>query len=214
MVGMSNNFLSRWSRRKLQASAPPVEDCGPEGQTPEREERALREPGEPPLTQAVEGDSEITPVELAALPAPEELTAASDITRFLRKGVPAALRNRALRRMWVIDPAVRDFVGDARDYAWDWNTPGGVPLSRPLPSTMDVEKMVQNIFDTDSEARTKQLDVAGQRKETPDSTAAPQRSAPAAAQAEEDAGTSGTRREEGSPARVAGPRRRGGALPS
>ncbi|TQF82550.1 DUF3306 domain-containing protein, partial [Elioraea sp. Yellowstone] len=65
-------------------------------------------------------------VDLSALPRIEDLTAESDITAFLRKGVPVGLRNAALRRVWSLDPAIRDFIGPV-DYGWDWNTPGGVP---------------------------------------------------------------------------------------
>ena len=68
------------------------------------------------------------------------------MTAFLRKGVPASLRNRAMRRLWSLDPAIRDYVGDARDYAWDWNVPGGVPVSGPLSATTDVKQMVKDIF--------------------------------------------------------------------
>ena len=47
----------------------------------------------------------------------------------MQKGVPEALRNAALRKMWVLDPSIRNYVGEALDYAWDWNAPGGVPGS-------------------------------------------------------------------------------------
>ncbi len=163
MTWMSNDFLSRWSRRKLDADAthaePPVcEALAPAPQT--LEARTHDEPAEAePL------DGVITIDELAALPAVEEMTAATDITGFLRKGVPLALRNRALRRMWTIDPAIRDFVGDARDYAWDWNTPGGVPCSGPLPNTMDIKKMVLDIFGRDPAKPAEVRELVGERKE-------------------------------------------------
>lgn len=60
------------------------------------------------------------------LPSLESLGPGSDLRPFLRPGVAPALRNAALRRMWTVDPAIRDYIGPA-DYAWDWNTPGGVP---------------------------------------------------------------------------------------
>jgi hypothetical protein len=111
---MSDGFLGRWSRRKHEArcatAEAPAADAAPA----------------PPLTSD----------ELDALPRLEELTAESDITAFLRRGVPESLRNAALRKAWLLDPAIRDFPGHARDYAWDWNTPGGLPGSGPLhPST-------------------------------------------------------------------------------
>lgn len=105
---MDGNFLGRWSRLKrgVDALAP-----------------------EPPAEPDAEALSE---EEIAALPDIGALTAETDVTGFLRKGVPAALRNAALRRMWLLDPAIRDFVGPARDYSYDWNTPGGVPGNGPL----------------------------------------------------------------------------------
>ena len=106
---MSEDFLSRWSRRKTEARrAPAVE--------PPQAERVLSEE------------------ELAALPKIDTLQVDTDITPFLRAGVPAALRNAALRKMWLLDPEIRDFVGHARDYDYDWNTPGGVPGSGALGS--------------------------------------------------------------------------------
>ncbi|WAJ30781.1 DUF3306 domain-containing protein [Antarcticirhabdus aurantiaca] len=132
---MSEDFLSRWSRLKRGASEAPVE----------APDEALELHSEPGLL-APESDEMIKPDEIAALPAPEALLPGADLAPFLRRGVPAALRNAALRRMWAVDPEIRDFVGEARDYAWDWNVPGGVPVSGPLPEGFDVEGMVRRIF--------------------------------------------------------------------
>jgi len=70
--------------------------------------------------------AELPPLDLSQLPSIESLTAESDITVFLQRGVPAALRHAALRKAWSLDPAIRDFIGPA-DYAWDYNAPDGVP---------------------------------------------------------------------------------------
>ncbi|MFX8512285.1 DUF3306 domain-containing protein, partial [Acinetobacter baumannii] len=59
----------------------------------------------------------------ASLPPVESLTPESDLAPFLRPEVPAALRQAALRRLWSLDPTIRDFVGPA-DYAWDYNAAG------------------------------------------------------------------------------------------
>jgi hypothetical protein len=115
---MSGDFLSRWSRRKRAAEAEPKVPPPPS---------EVADPG-----QAADGKTEppaATPVELPNL---DDLTSHSDLTAFLQQGVPVSLRNAALRRMWSLDPAIRDYVGDARDYAWDWNVPGGVPGTGPL----------------------------------------------------------------------------------
>lgn len=113
------SFLARWSRRKEEAR---------------RSERP--DPRPPAVAAASERGSNpeptLGPDELARLPKLDELTPGSDIRGFLRPGVPEAIRNAALRKMWLLDPAIRDFPGHARDYAYDWNTPGGTPGSAPL----------------------------------------------------------------------------------
>ena len=158
-MSASGGFLSRWSRRKQDAQKAPVEsiDAGPEavppGDPPGRTE-GLDAPTQPPLVPAQataggtgESSAEgLTPEEIAELPAIDEITVETDLKLFLRAGVPKALRNAALRRMWVIDPAVRDFVNDAREYAYDWNTPGGVPGFGPMRPTDDVQAMVSQVF--------------------------------------------------------------------
>jgi len=95
-------FLTRWSRQKRDAAAPAV-DTG---------------------TADVAADA--PEVDLSKLPNIDDLTANSDITGFLRKGVPEALQRLALRRMWSLDPAIRDFVEIAENQ-WDFNAPGGIP---------------------------------------------------------------------------------------
>jgi hypothetical protein len=132
------DFLSRWSRRKLEAR----KELARESEAAE----ILGEadvPAEPDATPPAAEDQDAGPQpdlqeDLTRLPPVEELTAQSDLTPFMRKGVPAALRNAALRRMWVLDPAIRDYVGDARDYAYDWSVPGNVPGSGPLARTEEL----------------------------------------------------------------------------
>ena len=140
---MSDDFLSRWSRRKLEArkaeptgeppTIPPVEPSSPAQVAPIAPAPGPDEPG-------------LTPEEIAKLPKVDDLTAESDLSAFLRKGVPDALRNAALRKMWALDPGIRDFVGHARDYAYDWNAAGGVPGTGALLPTDDVQSMVRQVF--------------------------------------------------------------------
>lgn len=146
---MSEKFLSRWSRRKLDESEKSAE-------IPVRAVPAAVETGsdEPDL---------MTPEEIAALPAVETINSAEDLMIFLRKGIPVALRMAALRKLWVLDPEIRDFVGDARDYAWDWNVPGGVPVSGPLEPGTDVNSMVRKIFGED-EPETASENVTAEMK--------------------------------------------------
>jgi hypothetical protein len=112
----SEGFLGRWSRAKRAASKSvpdPVVAADPPVPEPEPE-------------SAPEAET-LSEEELAALPRIEDLTEGSDIRAFLRAGVPRVLRNAAMRKIWMLTPAIRDYRDPAVDYAWDWNTPGGVP---------------------------------------------------------------------------------------
>lgn len=113
-------FLSRWSRRKrgeevAEAEASPVQTLPelPVEPTPEALPLAVAEQPEPEF-------------DLASLPPIETLDAASDFSVFLKPGVPQALRVAALRKAWTADPLIRDYMSPL-DYAWDFNTPGGLP---------------------------------------------------------------------------------------
>ena len=151
---MSEGFLSRWARRKVavraaeraegkvpspEAKAP---DCAPAlGRDAPATEAGIDEP-----EASVGGHPEQEPDALLAdLPSLDTLTSGTDLAPFLRAGVPSALRNAALRRMWSLDPAIRDFVSEAREYAYDWNSPGGVPGLGPLLPTDDVAAMLRRL---------------------------------------------------------------------
>ena len=88
--------------------------------------------------------------DLSSLPKLEELTETTDITAFLRKGVPEYLRNAALRKSWALDPAIRNYVNPALEYAYDWNTPGGVPGNGEIGPGVDVARMVSQIMGGES----------------------------------------------------------------
>jgi len=133
----TGGFLSGWSRRKLAAkrkeAAPPPADEEPE---------AL-----PELQPADAAPEEVEDAELiAALPSLDDITAGFDIKPFLAKGVPAKLKNAAMRKLWLASPSVRDYVDPAVDYAWDWNAPGGVPGGGGILSEQSVAKMVKDLI--------------------------------------------------------------------
>ena len=127
------SFLARWSQRKQEAKQP-------ERDARVADAKAVAEPG----TEA-ESPEEF---DLASLPKLEDLTPTTDITAFLRKGVPEHLRNAALRKSWALDPAIRNYVNPALDYAYDWNTPGGVPGSSEIGAGVDVARLVSQIMGT------------------------------------------------------------------
>jgi hypothetical protein len=134
MSGGDNPF-SRWSRRKLAARQNALVEKAAQDAGPEPQAGIGAEPVEGEAAAA--GPVLIEPADalVAGTPEPlprlEDLDAGSDLSAFLRNGVPDALKNSALRRMWSLDPAIRDHVGLA-EYAWDFNTPGSMPGFGPL----------------------------------------------------------------------------------
>jgi hypothetical protein len=88
----------------------------------------------------------LTPEEVAALPPVDTVSDLVELRRFLAKGVPDLIRRAALRRIWLLDPRIRDHVDVALDYAYDWNTPGGVPGSGALVSRAGVARMADALF--------------------------------------------------------------------
>jgi Protein of unknown function (DUF3306) len=137
----SEGFLSRWSRRKQEvreAERPQPHDL--------QGEPSIETPGlEQAHSAAAPAEEELSAEEIGKLPSLDDLTADMDLSMFLRKGVPEGLRNAALRRMWSLDPKIRDFVCEAREYAYDWNTPGGVPGSGLLPPSDEIARMAARI---------------------------------------------------------------------
>ena len=126
-------FLARWSQRKQEAERPePKPDPPAAG-------------ADVPPAPLAEADA-APEFDLSSLPKLEDLTGATDITGFLRKGVPEHLRNAALRKSWALDPAIRNYVNPALEYAYDWNTPGGVPGFSEIGAGMDVARMVSQIM--------------------------------------------------------------------
>ena len=148
---LEEGFLSRWSRRKRAVAEPP--EALPEAVPPEAVPPAADPPLDAALPQAEARPGaaepgraacpipEIPEVDPASLPPVESLTAESDFAPFLRPGVPSLLRNAALRRMWSLDPAIRDYIGPV-DYQWDFNSPGGLPFGFANELTGDVSKLL------------------------------------------------------------------------
>src|ERR1700716_1524035 len=124
------SFLARWSQRKHEAKQPEHDAPVADADVP---------------SKPVAVDDAAPEFDLSTLPSLDELTPTTDITGFLRKGVPEHLRNAALRKSWALDPAIRNYVNPALDYAYDWNTPGGVPGNSGLGAGMDVARLVSQI---------------------------------------------------------------------
>jgi hypothetical protein len=128
------NFVSRWSRLKH------------ESESSRKRQTELRERAAPSSTavtssanedEAAGTETRATPIfDPTGLPSLDSITAGTDISRFLRSGVPAELTVAALRRAWVSDPVIRDFIGIAENQ-WDFTNPTTIPGFGPLHETGD-----------------------------------------------------------------------------
>ncbi|RXT53149.1 hypothetical protein B6S44_20710 [Bosea sp. Tri-44] len=124
-------FLGRWARRKQEAqqTAPPAAEPTPITTEPVSETAApAPEPEmvEPPSLDLIDKDF--------------------DLAHWLKQNVPEEWKLKALRRAWESDPMISGYLDPARDYALDWNTPGGAPGYGPLSESDNVEEMLANIF--------------------------------------------------------------------
>lgn len=119
MVDRDDNLLLRWSRRKHLARqgkeeakatepASPADRVPDEGATPAQpaETVAVADPSQQPVS--AEADAE---VRVEDLPDIETLTYDSDFSAFMREGVPAFIRQQALRKLWLSNPILANLDG-------------------------------------------------------------------------------------------------------
>jgi hypothetical protein len=109
-----DNPLRRWARLKQAAKA--------------AEQTGDSLPGSDRVPQLTGTEMPFDPT---SVPSIEAIAADTDITGFLRAGVPEELTRSALRKAWAKDPAIRDFIGIAENQ-WDFNDPDGIPGFGPL----------------------------------------------------------------------------------
>ncbi len=142
-AGPPDGFLSRWSRRKRA-----VQDEGPETPQSSAPEGVGQQGGAQAVSLVTEA-SEALPAEpefdVSSLPDLDTLTMDTDITPFLQKGVPEFLKNAALRKAWVLDPLIRDYIGPVEN-GWDFNDPNAIPGFGPLEANIDRQAMMRQIF--------------------------------------------------------------------
>jgi putative acetyltransferase len=115
-------FLKRWSRRKVEARE------GPDKVEPARESKDgdVGMAGDVSLPAQGEGrphgKRELTEADFADVDF-DALDAKSDYARFLAKGVPEAIKQKALRKLWASDPVfsqiepLQEYAGDFTDAA-------------------------------------------------------------------------------------------------
>ena len=103
--------LDFWSRRRAAVAAEEVVAAAPEAAAPEA--------AAPEMAEIDEAEA----LRELGLPEPETLGPGDDFAAFMGRAVPAALRRRALRRLWTTNPtlanldAMVDYGGDFTDAA-------------------------------------------------------------------------------------------------
>ena len=135
-------FLERWSRRKRVAGE--VADPSSAKALPEPSSQTGDQAGKPSPT-ATPKNPEAPVFDPASLPSLDSIGAQTDISAFLKPGVPSDLKLAALRRAWTMDPAIRDFKG-LQENDWNFNDPNGIPGFGELDPGFDVKKMLGDLF--------------------------------------------------------------------
>jgi hypothetical protein len=145
------SFLSRWSRRKHEAAGPGDAQAAPSPAAPAEtigsEAAAAVETSNDDCPALPGGASDVVvpPFDPASVPSIESIAADTDIRAFLAPGAPLELTRAALRRAWVTDPKIRDFVGLA-DYDWDFNAPGSMAGFGTLEMTDELRRAAAEII--------------------------------------------------------------------
>lgn len=148
------DFLSRWSRRKRAAAEGRA--GADETKAPENESLAARATPDKPDARPESPDAEPA-FDISKLPSLDSIGPDTDVSAFLQRGVPTALRHAALRRVWVTDPAIRDFRAP-QELDWDFNAPG-LPGFGEIGPDVDVKEMARRILGEPPTADTRRADL-------------------------------------------------------
>jgi uncharacterized protein DUF3306 len=101
-------FAGRWSRLKREAEARP---------------EVLEPDDEAVFAEAEASDDDLRPdediIEELGLPDPDKLKSGDDFSAFMAKAVPARIRNRALRKLWISNPVLAN-LDELLDYGEDF----------------------------------------------------------------------------------------------
>jgi Protein of unknown function (DUF3306) len=120
-----SGFLGRWARRK---------------QTAQRELTSVA-PAVDKETSKLTAESD----ESLPLPSLDDILPGQDVSAFFQKHVPEALRAAALRKVWMTDPDIKDFI-EMADYQLDYANPDSIPGWSSSIEGIDLKSMVEKIF--------------------------------------------------------------------
>jgi hypothetical protein len=123
-------FLGRWAKRKQEAR-----------------QEGLK-PAPVPDAVAIPAVSETAPAEAEKdllLPSLDSIVPGADVSAFFHRHVPEALRTAALRKLWVTDPQIKNFI-EMADYQWDFNNPDAIPGWSSSVGDFDVKGLLDKIM--------------------------------------------------------------------
>ena len=148
-MSQSDDFLSRWSRRKQQVAkeAASLKDVAlqrdeDKDDKDDKTDKAVASASETVAPEVREAEPLF---DLSELPSLDSIGPDSDVSLFMRPGVPTSLSHAALRRVWSADPAIRDFIGLSEN-SWDFTKPDSITGFGPLLPTDDIKKMLASII--------------------------------------------------------------------
>ena len=168
------NFLTRWSSRKLANRAPPARQDAQSGREPGDAEGTSK--NDSLAKTSKDGDAQDNPpFDVAQLPPLDSIGADTDITAFLHRDVPPDLTRAALRRAWTSDPTIKDFVGLVEN-GWDFNDPSAMSGFGPI-SAEEVARLAGKVIEALPEAapedQTKDASASGKKSQLASAKALP-----------------------------------------
>lgn len=146
-----------WSRRKAQVEA----EAEAQARAAEAEARAAQD-----AKQAEKSDAELC--EELGLPDPDTLQPGDDFRAFMAKAVPDRLRRRALRRLWLSNPALANLDG-LLDYGEDFTD------SATVIENMQTAYQVGKGMTAHVEEMARQAEAEAKAAEQPEAEEAPQK---------------------------------------
>jgi hypothetical protein len=150
-------FISRWSRRKRAVSdaETPAEIPDEQAADAQSDSGAGNADALPVSGATKEKEQDEPRFDISTLPSIESITAGTDIRAFLLPGVPPALTKAALRRAWVVDPKIRDFIEMAENQ-WDFTVTGGAPGFDLSPPTGDLRQLLAQVLPSSPEEKAEE----------------------------------------------------------
>ena len=121
---LSDNFISRWSKRKARNNIKDNSEVKKDSSELKKDSLEQNKEKETSLVEEDEGeyedlnDDEL--LEKFKLPNPEKIKKEKGLDVFFKKGVPDRLRQIALRRVWKLNPIIRFADAEINDYHEDF----------------------------------------------------------------------------------------------